>query len=195
MDITIGNTTAYILAGGKSSRMGSDKGLLLIEGKAMIQYVIEQVQSVFSKVVIVSNNLEYGKFGLEVIPDLIKDVGPAGGIYSALNHSVSNSNFIVSCDMPFVTKEAIHYIFSRKLDAQIVLLKNKENLEPLFGLYAKNCEEIWLNLIHEKNTKLQEMVLHFNLQTIDAEHEKVFSESFFRNINTLADFKNISNLI
>ena len=189
------NSNAYILAGGKSSRMGTDKGLLLIEGKAMVQYVIEQMQSVFDKVIIVSNNPEYEKFGLKVIPDLIKDIGPAGGIYTALKHSDSQLNFIVSCDMPLITKEAIEFIFKTRKESQIVLLKNQGNLEPLFGLYAKDCETVWLQLIHQKIIKLQEMVLHFNLQTITIENNTIFNQPIFKNINTKADFNNLLNLI
>ena len=195
METEIKNTNAYILAGGKSSRMGTDKGLLLIEGKAMVQYVIEQLQPIFSKVVIVSNNPEYEKFGLEVIPDLIKDIGPAGGIYTALKHSDAQLNFIVSCDMPFITKEAIEFIFKTRKESQIVLLKNQGNLDPLFGLYAKDCETVWLQLIHQKIIKLQEMVLHFNLQTIAIENNTIFNQPIFKNINTKADFNNLLNLI
>ena len=189
------NTNAYILAGGKSSRMGTDKGLLLIEGKAMIQYVIEQMQAVFSTVIIVSNNREYEKFGLKVIPDLIKDIGPAGGIYTSLKHSDAQLNFIVSCDMPLITKEAIEFIFKTRKESQIVLLKNQEILDPLFGLYSKDCETVWLQLIHQKIIKLQEMVLRFNLQTIAVEDNIIFNQSFFKNINTKADFNNLLNLI
>jgi molybdopterin-guanine dinucleotide biosynthesis protein A len=195
METEINNTTAYILAGGKSSRMGTDKGLLLIEGKAMIQYVIEQMQAVFDRVIIVSNNPEYEKFGLKVIPDLIKDIGPAGGIYTALKHSDAQLNFIVSCDMPLITKEAIEFIFKTRKESQIVLLKNQGNLEPVFGLYTKDCETVWLQLIHQKTIKLQEMVLRFNLQTIAVEDNIIFNQSFFKNINTKADFNNLFNLI
>jgi len=185
----------YILAGGKSSRMGTDKGLLLFEGKAMIQYVIEQMQAVFSKLVLVSNNPEYEKFGLEVIPDLIKDSGPAGGIYTALKHSKAKLNFMVSCDMPFITKEAIAFIIENTNESQIVLLENQGKIEPLFGIYSKDCENIWLELIQQNTIKLQKMVSHFNLKTIPVENNEIFKKSFFNNINTKEDFDNASNLI
>jgi molybdopterin-guanine dinucleotide biosynthesis protein A len=92
MDTQTKHANAYILAGGKSSRMHTDKGLLLFEGKAMVQYFIEQLQPIFSKLFIVSNNPEDEKFRLEVIPDSIKDIGPAGGIYTALKHSNSDNS-------------------------------------------------------------------------------------------------------
>ena len=195
MDSKIKNTNGYILAGGKSSRMGTDKGLLLIEGKAMIEFVIEQMQSVFDNLVIVSNNPEYAKFGLKVIPDLIKDIGPAGGIYTALNHSDNQLNFIVSCDMPFVTKEAIAFLVTNSNDSQIVLLENQGKLEPLFGVYSKDCEEKWLQLIQQGKVKLQDMVLHFKLKTLSVENNEIFPASFFKNINTKADFNNALNRI
>ena len=185
----------YILAGGKSSRMGTDKGLLLFEGKPMIQYVIEQMQPIFDKLVIVSNNPEYAKFGLEVIPDLIKDIGPAGGIYTALHQSETKLNFMVSCDMPFVTAAAIEFVIKNTNDSQIVLLENQGKMEPLFGMYSKECEEIWLELIEEGKVKLQEMVLHFKWKTIPVENNEIFKESFFKNINNKEDLNNALNRI
>ena len=195
MDSKNKNTNGYILAGGKSSRMGTDKGLLLFEGKAMIQYVIEQMQPIFDKLVIVSNNPEYEKFGLEVIPDLIKDIGPAGGIYTALDHSEAKLNFMVSCDMPFVTQEAIAFIVKNADENQIVLLENLGKLEPLFGVYSKECEEKWLQLIQQNTIKLQEMVSYFKLKIIPIENNEIFAASFFKNINTKEDFNNALNRI
>ena len=195
MDTKKINTNGYILAGGKSSRMEADKGLLLFEGKAMIQYVIEQMQPIFEKLIIVSNNPEYEKFGLEVIPDLIKDLGPAGGIYTALNHSDSALSFIVSCDMPFVTREAMAFVVKNADENQIVLLENQGKMEPLFGLYAKDCEAFWLQLIQQKKLKLQEMVSYFKLKTISIENNEIFADSFFKNINTKEDFNNALNRI
>ncbi|TRX21700.1 molybdenum cofactor guanylyltransferase [Flavobacterium franklandianum] len=195
MDTKIKHINAYILAGGKSSRMGTDKGLLLFEGKPMIQYVMEQMQPIFDKIVIVSNNLEYEKFGLEVIPDLIKAIGPAGGIYTALNHSDCQLNFMVSCDMPFVTAAAIEFILKNAQENQIVLLENQGKIEPLFGIYSKECEEIWLQLIGQEKVKLQDMVLHFRLKTIPVENNEIFAATFFKNINTKEDFNNVSKLI
>lgn len=185
----------YILAGGKSSRMGADKGLLLFEGKAMIEYVINQMLPVFDNLVIVSNNPEYEKLGLKVIPDLIKEIGPAGGIYTALHHSNAKLNFIVSCDMPFVTQEAIEFVVNNTNESQIVLLENKGKIEPLFGVYSKECEENWLQLIEQKIIKLQDMVLQFKLKTIPIENKEIFAASFFRNINTQEDFNNALNLL
>jgi molybdopterin-guanine dinucleotide biosynthesis protein A len=184
--------TGYILAGGKSSRMGTDKGLLLFNGKPMIQYVIDQMQTVFTKVVIVSNNPEYDKFGVEVIPDLIKDIGPAGGIYAALLHSETQLNFVVSCDMPFVTASAIEFIINNTKENQIVLVENNSKIEPLFGIYAKDCEQAWLHLIEQHKIKLQEMVLHFKFKAIPIENNDIFGKSFFKNINTKEDL-NINN--
>lgn len=191
----IKNTKGYILAGGKSSRMGTDKGLLLFEGKAMIEYVINQMLPVFDNLVIVSNNPEYEKLGLKVIPDLIKEIGPAGGIYTALHHSNAKLNFIVSCDMPFVTQEAIEFVVNNVNESQIVLLENKGRIEPLFGVYSKECEENWFQLIEQKIIKLQDMVLQFKLKTIPIENKEIFRESFFRNINTQEDFNNALNLL
>lgn len=185
----------YILAGGKSSRMGTDKGLMLFKGKAIIEYVIEQLQPAVNKVTIVSNNPEYEKFGFAVIADLIKETGPAGGIYTALNHTDTTLNFIVSCDMPFISKEAIEFMFQNKGKSQIILPVRQGKMEPLFGIYSKDCLFKWHELMEGAIIKLQEMVIHFRLNKIEVDNNVQFSDSLFMNINTKKDFENAFNLI
>src|SRR6478736_747967 len=113
--------TCYILAGGKSSRMGTDKGLILLKDKSIIEYVIEIVKPLFKKVFIVSTNSDYSKFGLELIPDLIKEIGPAGGILTAMDHCETEIFFVVSCDMPFISSAAVEFLISESQQYQITV--------------------------------------------------------------------------
>lgn len=181
--------TGYILAGGKSSRMGRDKGLLEFNGKAIIQHIIEQLQPAVSQIVIIANNAEYEKFGLTVIPDKIKDIGPAGGIYTALTHSNTQRNFILSCDLPFVTTKAIEFIIQHIAAAQIILPVHQGQLEPLFGVYSKSCLLQWSELIRQGFLKLQEMVTHFDLVKLDIAGNLLFDDPLFLNVNTPEEYK------
>jgi len=178
--------TGYILAGGKSSRMGTDKGLMRLNDKFLIEYSIEKLQSVFNNVVIVSNNQEYKKFGLEVIPDALLDIGPAGGIYTALEHSTTSHNFITSCDMPFISSEAIEFLIS-STDSQIVI-PDHGRLEQMFCVYATSCKTKWLELAQQGIIKLQELITHFSITRIDVLNHPLFNEPFFMNINSREEF-------
>ncbi|MBK7560862.1 MAG: molybdenum cofactor guanylyltransferase [Chitinophagaceae bacterium] len=179
----------YILAGGKSARMGTDKGLMMFGGKAVIQHIIEQVQPAVSKLVIVTDNTAYEKFGAEIIPDSIKDIGPAGGIYSALTHSNTQQNFIVSCDMPFVTTAAIEFIVQHQSSSQIILPVHNGHLEPLFGRYSKSCLPQWHALIQQGFLKLHELVTRFDLLKLNMDRNPLLTDTLFENINTPEDFK------
>lgn len=179
----------YILAGGKSSRMGEDKGLMLFNGKPVVQYVIDALSPVLNNVIIVSNNPAYKMFGLEVVADEIKEVGPAGGICAALQHSRSENNFIIGCDMPFVTIEAIEALIKKSNGYQITLPLRKGQLEPLFGVYDTACKDKWMRLVKEGSVKLHELVQHFGLQQLNVDHDVVITEKTFRNINTRQEFE------
>lgn len=183
--------TAYILAGGKSSRMGKDKGLILFNGKAIIQHIIEKLQPVTDKVVIISNNPAYDKFGVEVIEDLIRNLGPAGGIFTALSHSQNEKNLILSCDTPFITTEAIEYIFQHSDLSQISWPIYDGKIEPLFGVYSKSCLAKWEKLIHNGILKLQEIASNFNLNQLNVDNNPLFNKNIFTNINTPEDFENL----
>ncbi len=78
------NYTGIILAGGKSSRMGTEKGLVEINHKKMIEYSIDQLKKVTENIIIISNTNKYNYLKYPVYEDLIKDIGPIGGIYTGL---------------------------------------------------------------------------------------------------------------
>ena len=78
------NITGVVMAGGESSRMGTDKGVLEINGKPMVEVIISALKPVVDDIIIIANNSNYDYLGYKVYNDLIKKSGPLGGIYSAL---------------------------------------------------------------------------------------------------------------
>lgn len=184
---------AYILSGGKSSRMGKDKGLMLFKGKPLIQHVIEQLLPAVKNIVLLANNPEYKDFGLEVIGDYIKDIGPAGGIYTALKHTDTSCNFIVGCDMPYITTAAVEFIIQSSYQSQITLPVYHQMIEPLCGIYSKECLTKWHELVLQNIVKLNDMITYFKLQKLNMDNNELFSEKLFHNINTQHDFENALN--
>src|SRR4051812_27131822 len=75
--------TAIVLAGGKSQRMGTDKGLLDLHGKTFVQRICAAVQPIVgSNILIVSANNEYDALGFSRVEDIIENKGPVGGLYT-----------------------------------------------------------------------------------------------------------------
>ena len=97
--------SGFILAGGKSSRMGTDKVLLVFQEKPLIKHMIGLIRSMCDMVAISGQNSDYTSFGIELVPDLNSDCGPIAGIFSALKYSVSDWNLFISVDVPFVNDE------------------------------------------------------------------------------------------
>lgn len=180
--------TGYILAGGKSSRMGQNKGLLDFHGKSLMALTIEKMSSIFDEVVIVSNNTEYDNLGCQFISDLITNAGPAGGIHSALMHSKTKFNFMVSCDMPFISTEGIEFIIAHSFENEITIPVKNGFIEPLFGVYASRCKNKWEELIQSDHFKLSDIISHLNADYISVENVKVFDTHFFLNMNTKSDY-------
>ena len=189
------NMNCYILAGGKSSRMGTDKGILEINGKKIISYVIDIVKPLFKKTIIVSTNKDYADFGLEMIEDKIKNVGPAGGIYTALSHSQTEQNFILSCDMPFVTTKSIEYVAENSVEKDVTVPIYKNKIEPMFAVYATKCVDDWKKAIDENVLKLQNIMYRLQTKEINCDVNILFNDDVFFNINSKEDLKLAENKI
>ena len=106
--------TGIILSGGKSTRMGENKSLMKINGKTIIEHVNDLIQSLFSNVILISNNPdEYEFLGIKIYKDIFPGMGPLAGIHSGLKNSSTQKNFIISCDIPLMTPEMIKTIPSK----------------------------------------------------------------------------------
>lgn len=91
----------YVLAGGKSSRMGRDKALLELAGKPLVHHAVTKLRRVCRDVRVLSDNPELAVFA-PIVPDLHPDCGPLGGMEAALVHSVFDWNLFLPVDMPFL---------------------------------------------------------------------------------------------
>lgn len=131
-----------IQAGGRSERMGQDKGLVSLNGKPLVQHILDQVDDLSTDIFIISNTPQtYQRFALPVYPDLIQGIGALGGIYSAVHYASLEYCLILACDMPFINRELIELLLdlSPGYDVVIPRLQADEFAEPFRALYSKRC--------------------------------------------------------
>ncbi len=130
--------TGVILAGGKSSRMGTNKSFLKIGNQTIIERIVELMKSIFSEVIIITNSPdEYRFLNLPLFEDIYKWKGPLAGIHSALVHSATEKLFVLSCDVPLMSREMIEYIVNYKSEKPIVFCEAAGYHQPLVGVYSK----------------------------------------------------------
>ncbi|MEN3324248.1 molybdenum cofactor guanylyltransferase [Mariniflexile soesokkakense] len=181
--------TGIILSGGKSSRMGTDKGFLMYEGKSFVQHSIDALKPLVSNTLIVSNNKAYDVFGLKRIEDVIENAGPLAGIYSGLKQSSTAYNLVLSCDIPLIStiilKKLIHEI---DVESEVIQIKSHGKEMPLIALYNKSCETVFLKLLNEGERRLQFAVNQCKVKQVVLTGEDVL---FTQNINTPEELKEI----
>lgn len=111
--IAYSDISTYVLAGGKSTRMGSPKAELIWRHKTFIEHIVDTIKASNLEVNIIAEKKLDQKMQVNTIPDLIPDKGPLGGIYTALTHSKYCYNLILGCDMPCISSQSIHAFISR----------------------------------------------------------------------------------
>lgn len=131
-------TTGIILAGGKSKRYGRNKALVDLGGVPLIERVVGTMSSVFQRLILVTNTPhEYSHLHLPMYQDLIKGLGPLGGIYTGLSAISDEAGFFVACDMPFINGALIRHMVRVRGDFDVVAPKIDWKIEALHALYCK----------------------------------------------------------
>ncbi len=189
--------TGIVLSGGKSSRMKTDKGLVSVFGKALIQYTIDNLSPVCNEILISSNADGYEKFGYEVIKDEIKDIGPVGGLYSCLKKSSNDLNIVLSCDTPLVSKDILQCLLSKfEGHKATVPWYEKDYYEPLCALYTKEFVQVLKQAIEIKNHKLPLIYTNTEVKKIPIEdHPDCFTEQSFFNVNSMDDIRTLQSIL
>ncbi|MDD2735068.1 MAG: molybdenum cofactor guanylyltransferase [Desulfuromonadaceae bacterium] len=187
----IHDVTAVILAGGRSSRMQSNKALLPYRGGRFIEAIHRLLQTIFPEVILVTNNPEQYEFlPCRKVPDLYEGMGVLAGIHSGLYHSSNPAIFAVACDMPYLTESLIRYIASRADAGGVQLPESPGGLEPLHAAYGKEC----LAAIEATLLSGQRRIVSFfdrtNVNKIPVEQVAHFDPEFvsFININTPREY-------
>lgn len=172
------------MAGGKSSRMGTDKGLLEFDGRPLVQYGIYLLLGCFPEIYISTNHADYEQFNLPIIPDIHRKCGPMGGLHAVLSTIKTDYCFIISCDMPFVEWPILNKILKNCNDFQITIPRIGEQIEPLCAVYAKNLLPEVEKRIETGNFKMHDLIRNAKTNYIDFDS----SEPFF-NFNTMEEFR------
>ncbi len=179
--------TAIILSGGKSSRMGEDKGLMSLDGKPMAMHVINTVKPLVDDIMIISNQEGYDLFGYRVYSDLIKNAGPLAGIYTGLKHTKTDKNIVLSCDVPFVTKEVLVELINNCKDQDVTICENDGRTHQLIGVYNKSCADYFKQELANNQRKIKLAIQKLNFKIVNLNH---FDKRIFNNINSRNDITN-----
>jgi molybdopterin-guanine dinucleotide biosynthesis protein A len=181
--------TCAILAGGKSTRLGQDKATIRIGEKALIRLVYDNIKEVFDDVIIISrlhNTIE----GIDV--PVLQDIVPFGnsmtGIVTALLYSETPYTFVVACDMPFLSTEAVKYVVNEATGEDIIIPKTKLGFEPLHAIYNRSCMAHLFRLIEYNRFKITGILPFVSVKALE-EQPCFFRKgiSVFTNINTMKD--------
>ncbi|HNS18547.1 MAG TPA: molybdenum cofactor guanylyltransferase [Bacteroidales bacterium] len=177
--------TAVILAGGRSSRMGTDKSMLDVNGQPLIAHIAHQLDGHFDEIIIGANDpSKYAFLNYPVIADVEKDQGPLMGIYSCLMASASEVNFITACDIPEMNLKLIHNMINISGDADIVMpVSENDHYEPLYAVYRKSVIPEAKLVLEGDGRRITELLGRVRVKFIS------FSDTaWYQNLNLVDDY-------
>ncbi|MCK9295440.1 MAG: molybdenum cofactor guanylyltransferase [Desulfobulbaceae bacterium] len=185
-------TTGVILAGGTSSRFGSNKALALLHGTQIIRHVASVLEDLFPQHLLVTNSPDTYRFlGWRMIGDIHAGSGPLAGIHAALHHMTTPQAFVVGCDMPIIDNRLIAYLcnLAGNWDAAVPWLA--AGPEPLYAVYRKSCLPVIDRQLREKQGKIRLTLEQLKLHKVTEQEVLAITGDLttFHNINRLGDLQ------
>lgn len=179
-----------ILCGGKSSRMQSEKGLVLYQNKPFIEHIIDAVLPISSNIQLITNTTDYDYLAYKKIKDIVADKGPLGGIYTALVHSETEMNLILSCDIPLISSEILlELIENHGTNFDVSVFEDTNRMHPLIGIYSKRILPVLKKAIDVSDLKMMRFISNVKHQLIPITDEK---RHLFKNINSIAELNELN---
>lgn len=169
--------------------MGQNKAFIEIEGVPIINRIYGLFKELFEEAIIVTNHAaSFKNFGSKVLQDLIPDRGALGGLYTGIFFSSFQYSFCVACDMPFINKSLVQYLFEniRGHDADVIVPRTKDGLQPLHAIYSKNCLAPIERIIQEGKYRIIDFYKMVGVKIVD-EKDFLFLDprrQSFINVNT-----------
>ena len=137
-------TVAVLMAGGKSSRMGSDKALMSIGSRPLVSILAERWQGVFDALVLSVDHTKrfahLGLDGIQMVEDARPGGGPMAGLETIMGAIPADRYFLIAVDLPFSSPSLAHVTCKEIGNSDVCLIRRRNGrLEPLFALYSRRC--------------------------------------------------------
>jgi molybdopterin-guanine dinucleotide biosynthesis protein A len=183
-------TSAVVLAGGRSSRLGQDKAFLRINGQFLIERILEKLAQVSDEVIVVANDIEkYEQFEAVVVGDVFPGKGALGGIYSGLRAATRDRSLVVACDMPFLNLSLLQYMQGLAPRYDVVIPRLGRLMEAVHAVYSRNCLPFIEKQLQAGDLRIVSFFPQVRVRYVDDDEMDIFDPkhlSFF-NINSQAD--------
>jgi len=187
MGVEASDVAAFILAGGKSTRMGADKAFVVLDGRTLLARALEVARSVTADVSILGDAAKFAAFA-PVVQDVFRGCGPLGGIHAALRASHAELNLMLAVDVPFVTPELLEYLINRARGAasSVTVPRIGGGWQPLCAVYRREFADCAEKSLRAGRNKIDALFEDLPAQTISEEELEAagFSFKMFRNLNT-----------
>ena len=190
------NVLGVILAGGKSSRFGSNKSLSNLANNKLIEHVINKIDTYFPKILIVSNDisLKIENKKIKIIKDCIEGyLGPLVGVLSAMKYANSYKNkykWIITfpCDTPFFNRIIIEKMIEKTnlAEEKIYFVKDKKQRHNIFGIWSTSLEKVLEDDLKNNFRKVDLWADKIGCNFIEKD---IQNENEFLNINTKEDLE------
>jgi molybdopterin-guanine dinucleotide biosynthesis protein A len=203
------NVEAFLLVGGKSSRMGRDKALLEINGAPLVRRAADILAPLASKITLLTSaplpaeptdTNRYSSLGLPMQIDRWPNTGPLGGIATALAAAQNPWCLVLACDMPFITKEWLEFLLDRiaglecntdiSPQTDVIIAETKRGQEPLCAVYRSECAPTLAAALENGVRKVTDALAHLYQMRITENEWRKFSPdgNLFGNLNTWQEY-------
>lgn len=182
-------STAVVLAGGRSTRMGRDKALLPVAGRRMIEHIVDQLRPHFSEILISADDIErYAFLGLDVVPDQVSGQGPMRAIASVLERSSHEVVFVIPCDVPRVPSRLLAGLLrGARSGAEIVVpVTSDGHYEPLFAIYRKSVRDRLSRALERGQRRIVSVYDECDTRTLEMD-----TGDHLFNVNTEAEYEQL----
>jgi molybdopterin-guanine dinucleotide biosynthesis protein A len=184
--------TGFVLAGGKSSRMGVDKAGLSLNGRTLLDHVLAAMRPVCDQVFIIGPRAQYEDFG-PGYEDIFPGCGPLSGVHTALTHSRTPMNLVLAVDTPFLTAELLDYLADRAENSSYTVVAPvvAGQIQPLCAAYSRSFLSIAEAALNAGKYKLAALFPREKTLMIPEDDLRrfAFAPEMFENLNTPEDLE------
>jgi molybdopterin-guanine dinucleotide biosynthesis protein A len=189
----------FVLVGGESRRMGSDKALLELEREPLLLRAARLLDRFVDTVTLLGSPARYSRFGLAVLADEFTVAGPLAGLATALKHSSHEWNLFLACDLPLVNEHVIQLLTERMATsyAQAIVPRTTDGWQPLCAAYHRSCLPLMEEALARRDLSIVKLFTTLRVEPVDADFraDPFHWDQLFRNINSAEEWEELRRLV